>query len=138
MLITKHAWTGNRELESIVHGTYETYVVEPSAQPGLIVAMESLTRIDPITVTFNALRVRNVSDSLFTQSVSMLIIMSKGWQGKGIARILTSHVEQRALDIPGARRIRLVTDTGNTGSISLRKGMTRQLQEVVITGQSCK
>ena len=42
------------------YGEYETYVVEPVAQPGLIVALEVLYLLDSITATFKALRVHRV------------------------------------------------------------------------------
>ena len=49
------------------HGEYETYVVEPVAEPGLIVAMEVLTLLDAHTATFKALRVHRVCIITITQ-----------------------------------------------------------------------
>ena len=43
------------------YGEYETYVVEPVAQPGLIVALEVLTLLDEHTATLKALRTLSVS-----------------------------------------------------------------------------
>jgi hypothetical protein len=50
----------------------------------------------------------------------------QSYQGRGLAKILKSHLERRVLEIEGVERVRLTTTSANSASLHLYKNFIRE------------